>query len=201
VLKSGFLQPRKAPETVGIYSRTQRHIFFQGGQERCTFEIRDNGHACRGCLLISETSCEQHNVFLDRSLALETVGYSGSEFFRIHDLPLHSLTDGSLRAVAASLRSGVLAAGMSRSEIQRTCGDASGDVYEYFSTLYTDGFSPKHILAVVQAVLDLRTSVEPLSHILELIVSGPEVPVVAGYSERKSSSPLAREWTQSPNCG
>jgi hypothetical protein len=38
--------------------------------------------------------------------------------------PLHSLTDASLRAVAASLRSGVLAAGMSRSEIQRTCGGA-----------------------------------------------------------------------------
>ena len=50
-----------------------------------------NGAACHGCLLISETSCEQHNVFLDRSLVLETVGYSGSEFWsssRIHDLPL-----------------------------------------------------------------------------------------------------------------
>ena len=90
--------------------------------------------------------------------------------------PLHCLTDGSLRAVAASLRSGVLAAGMSRSEIQRTCGGASGTVCEYFSTLYSDGFSPKHILAIVQAVLDLRTSVEPLSHILEVIVSGPDVP-------------------------
>jgi hypothetical protein len=111
-------------------------------------EIPDDRHASHGCLLISETSCEQHNLFLDRSLALETVGYSGSEFFRIHDLPLHSLTDGSLRAVAASLRSGVLAAGMSRSEIQRTCGSASVAVCEYFNTLYSDGFSPKHILAI-----------------------------------------------------
>jgi hypothetical protein len=92
--------------------------------------------------------------------------------------PLHSLTDGSLRAVAASLRSGVLAAGMSRSEIQRTCGGASGAVFEYFSTLCSEGFSPKHILAIVQAVLDLRTSTEPLSHILEVIVSGPDVPGV-----------------------
>ena len=40
-----------------------------------------NGAACHGCLLISETSCEQHNVFLDRSLVLETVDYSSSEFF------------------------------------------------------------------------------------------------------------------------
>jgi hypothetical protein len=64
---------------------------------------------------------------------------------------------------------------MSRIEIQRTCGGASGAVCEYFSALYSDGFSPKHILAIVQAVLDLRTSVEPLSHILEVIVSGPDV--------------------------
>jgi Domain of unknown function (DUF1998) len=40
-----------------------------------------NGAACHGCLLISETSCEQHNVFLDRSLVVETVGYAGAEFF------------------------------------------------------------------------------------------------------------------------
>jgi hypothetical protein len=50
-----------------------------------------------------------------------------------------------------------------------------GPICEYLGTLYSDGFSPKHILAIVQAVLDLRTSVEPLSHILEVIVSGPEV--------------------------
>lgn len=40
------------------------------------------GSACHGCLLISETSCEQHNDFLDRSLAVETVEGLGSEFFR-----------------------------------------------------------------------------------------------------------------------
>jgi hypothetical protein len=67
---------------------------------------------------------------------------------------------------------------MSRSEIQRTCGSASGAVCEYLGALYADGFSPKHILAIVQAVLDLRTSVQPLSHILEVIVSGPDVPGV-----------------------
>jgi len=92
--------------------------------------------------------------------------------------PLHSLTDGSLRAISASLRSGALATGMSRSEIQRTCGDATDAVCEYLGTLYSEGFSPKHIFAIVQAVLDLRTSVEPLSHILEVIVSGPDVPGV-----------------------
>jgi len=93
--------------------------------------------------------------------------------------PLHPLSEGTLRAIAASLRSGALAAKMSRSEVQRICGGPFADaVAEYFAGLYDDGFSAKHILAIVQAVLDLRTSVEPLSHILELIVSGPDVPGV-----------------------
>ena len=45
MLKSGLLQPRKALETVGVYSRTQHYIFFQETEERCTFEIRDDSHS------------------------------------------------------------------------------------------------------------------------------------------------------------
>jgi Domain of unknown function (DUF1998) len=39
------------------------------------------GSACHGCLLISETSCEQRNDFLDRALVVPTVAASGSAFF------------------------------------------------------------------------------------------------------------------------
>lgn len=39
------------------------------------------GSACHGCLLISETSCEQHNDFLDRSLVVPTVESVDAEFF------------------------------------------------------------------------------------------------------------------------
>jgi hypothetical protein len=39
------------------------------------------GSACHGCLLISETSCEQGNSFLDRSLVAETIDALGAEFF------------------------------------------------------------------------------------------------------------------------
>ena len=39
------------------------------------------GSACHGCLLISETSCEQRNDFLDRSLVVSTVEGLGAEFF------------------------------------------------------------------------------------------------------------------------
>lgn len=40
-----------------------------------------HGAACHGCLLVAETSCEQHNDFLDRSLVVPTVEALGAEFF------------------------------------------------------------------------------------------------------------------------
>jgi hypothetical protein len=46
------------------------------------------GAACHGCLLISETSCERFNQYLDRSLVVATVGASGAEFFSDEDLAL-----------------------------------------------------------------------------------------------------------------
>ena len=40
-----------------------------------------HGASCHGCLLVSETSCEQQNDFLDRALVVPTVQDVGSEFF------------------------------------------------------------------------------------------------------------------------
>ena len=40
-----------------------------------------HGASCHGCLLVAETSCEQHNDFLDRALAVPTVEDLGAEFF------------------------------------------------------------------------------------------------------------------------
>lgn len=39
------------------------------------------GAACHGCLLVAETSCEQQNDFLDRSLVVKTIDNGGAEFF------------------------------------------------------------------------------------------------------------------------
>lgn len=41
------------------------------------------GAACHGCLLIAETSCEQHNDFLDRALVVPTLDNLGAEFFHV----------------------------------------------------------------------------------------------------------------------
>ena len=51
-------------------------------QPNDTFEERYLlGAACHGCLLISETSCEMFNQFLDRSLVVPTIEGFGAEFF------------------------------------------------------------------------------------------------------------------------
>lgn len=41
-----------------------------------------HGAACHGCLLVAETSCEQHNDYLDRALVVPTVEELGVEFVR-----------------------------------------------------------------------------------------------------------------------
>lgn len=40
-----------------------------------------HGAACHGCLLISETSCEARNLFLDRALLVSSVATEGAGFF------------------------------------------------------------------------------------------------------------------------
>jgi Domain of unknown function (DUF1998) len=52
-------------------------------QHECRFL---HGAACHGCLLIAETSCEQHNDFLDRALVVPTVEDVGVEFFKTDQL-------------------------------------------------------------------------------------------------------------------
>ena len=55
----------------------------------CAQHVPENAHerrflhgaACHGCLLVAETSCEQHNEFLDRALVVSTVDNLGIEFF------------------------------------------------------------------------------------------------------------------------
>ena len=45
-----------------------------------------HGAACHGCLLISETSCERHNEYLDRTLVVPTIQNPDVAFFNQVDL-------------------------------------------------------------------------------------------------------------------
>ena len=56
-----------------------------------------HGAACHGCVLISETSCEQQNDFLDRALVVRTVQNLGAEFF------MESVTDDGTAAASTAV--------------------------------------------------------------------------------------------------
>lgn len=45
-------------------------------------ELTLQGAACHGCLLISETSCERQNTWLDRALVVPTVAHRDAAFFK-----------------------------------------------------------------------------------------------------------------------
>ena len=42
-----------------------------------------HGAACHGCALVSETSCEMRNDYLDRALVVPVLGLSGAAFFEV----------------------------------------------------------------------------------------------------------------------
>jgi hypothetical protein len=89
--------------------------------------------------------------------------------------PLHELTSGSLKALRGSLCDGVLSYGLSRGEIQQITGVGSERVMEYLQSLIDDGFRPKQISRLIEAILTGRENSSPLSHILDLVISGPDV--------------------------
>ena len=96
----------------------------------------------------------------------------------MHSCPLRELTAGSLSALKDSFRTGVLSYGLSRSEVERLTGPASQHVLDYFRDLVEEGFQPKHIARVIDAVLADREGSFPLSHALDLVISGPDLPGV-----------------------
>jgi phosphatidylserine/phosphatidylglycerophosphate/cardiolipin synthase-like enzyme len=88
---------------------------------------------------------------------------------------LHELTTGSLKALRDSLSDGAMSYGLSRSEVRRFGGAGTELVMDYLQSLVDDGFGPKQISRLIEAILTGRESTFPLSHILDLVISGPEV--------------------------
>jgi len=89
--------------------------------------------------------------------------------------PLHELTTGSIKALRDSLCDGVLSYGLSRGEVERITGAVNQHVMEYLQSLTDEGFRPKQICRILEAILTGREISSPLSHILDLVISGPDV--------------------------
>lgn len=91
---------------------------------------------------------------------------------------LHALPAGSLRSLGASLRAGMLSAGISRFGVQQAAGADAAAVEAALQTLTATGFSPSHMAIVVQAIADARESQPDPTSLFDLVLSGPDLPGV-----------------------
>ena len=90
---------------------------------------------------------------------------------------LHNLSDTALRALAASLRNGPLAVGLSRHSVAQVTGSEAGAVLEVLEALRQQGMSPVHTALMLDAIAQAR-EVRSGQMLFDLVLSGPEVPGV-----------------------
>ena len=89
---------------------------------------------------------------------------------------LQNLSVSSLRALAASLRSGPLSLGSSHHAVSQIAGASASQVFDALSELLATGIAPQHAAIVVDAIADARESAIDPAQIIDLVLSGPEVP-------------------------
>ena len=89
---------------------------------------------------------------------------------------LHDVSVPTLKALAASLRSGPLSLGLSRKAITQTAGASASQVFDAVSTLLATGIAPQHAAIVLDAIAEAREFATDPTRIVDLVLSGPEVP-------------------------
>src|SRR5713226_9198325 len=89
---------------------------------------------------------------------------------------LHKLSSPSLRSLAASLRDGTLSSGITRNPLQQLAGTVAPDLHGCLEGLIQEGMTPSHIALLVEAIADAKARPSDISTVLELVISGPDVP-------------------------
>lgn len=92
--------------------------------------------------------------------------------------PLYNLSVVTLRALAASLRNGSLAMGLSRHALAQLIGPQATPVHECLEELHKQGMTPVHIALMLEAIAQTREDMADPQLLFELVLSGPEVPGV-----------------------
>jgi len=89
---------------------------------------------------------------------------------------LQNLSIPSLRRLAASLRTGPLSFSLSHHAVSQIVGTSAPQVFEAMTELFTTGIAPQHAAIIVDAIADARESAIDPAQILDLVLSGPELP-------------------------
>jgi len=92
--------------------------------------------------------------------------------------PLQELSTAKLKALAASLRTGPLSLDISTGVVQQIAGANAQCVKSCLEVLIKIGMSSQHIATLVETLIDTRNRSIVPDQILELVLSGPEVPGV-----------------------
>lgn len=89
---------------------------------------------------------------------------------------LHNLSTESLRALAASLRGGPLALGLSRPALAQAVGAQVSAVQATLERLGQQGMTPAHLALLIAAMVGERERATDPPLLFDLVLSGPEVP-------------------------
>ena len=100
---------------------------------------------------------------------------------------LHVLSTASLRSLAAALRGGALATGISRRTVQQIAGPHCTEILDCLTTLAESGMQPGHIAIAVDSIADAREDAGDPATLFDLVMSGPNVP---GYPTGDTSAAL-----------
>ncbi len=96
----------------------------------------------------------------------------------MHDA-LHKLTSSSLRQLAASLRDGELAGGITTHAARQIAGGAlAEDLVNALTQLRQGGWAPSQIAELAEAIVESRERVSQPEELFDLVLSGPDVPGV-----------------------
>ena len=89
---------------------------------------------------------------------------------------IHQQSDAALRHLAAALRSGSLATGISTAALSALLGGEDAALWLSLNALREGGFQPSQIAVLCDSILRARHGADDLGREIELIVSGPDTP-------------------------
>ena len=89
---------------------------------------------------------------------------------------IHQQSDAALRHLAAALRSGSLATGISTAALSALLGGEEPPLWLALSTLCQQGFQPSQIAILCDSILRARHRADDVGREIELVVSGPDTP-------------------------
>jgi len=111
-------------------------------------------------------------------------------------LALHALSTTALRALASSLRSGPLSLGVSHYAVSQLAGPVTGEIEACLQSLRDSGMTPGQIAIVAEAVVDARERAVDPERVLDLVISGPDVPGVPTSDTAATMRTLISEATE-----